>query len=150
MSDTATLSRLFSTIERDMAIVDQTFEAVAVSELDMLNAAVVHVLSSPGKKLRTALTLLSGKLLDYRFNKLLPLSVALEMVHLATLVHDDIVDNAATRRGVPTVNARYGNNIAILLGDYLFAKTAGLVGQVETFRANQRSSEPRARMCQGT
>lgn len=150
MSDTATLSRLFSTIERDMEIVDQTFEAAAVSELDMLNAAVVHVLSSPGKKLRTALTLLSGKLLDYRFNKLLPLSVALEMVHLATLVHDDIVDNAATRRGIPTVNARYGNNIAILLGDYLFAKTAGLVAEVEDFRVDRLFSETVARICEGT
>ena len=150
MSDTATLSRLFSSIETDMETVDQAFEATAASDLDMLNAAVVHVLSSPGKRLRTALTLLSGKLLDYRFEKLRPLSVALEMVHLATLVHDDIVDNATTRRGIPTVNARYGNNIAILLGDYLFAKTAGLVADVEDFRVDKLFSETVARICEGT
>jgi heptaprenyl diphosphate synthase len=150
MSDTATLSRLFSTIEPDMEAVNTAFETKATSDLPMLNAAVVHAVGSPGKKLRTALTLLSGKLLTYRFAKLLPLSLALEMVHLATLVHDDIVDNASTRRGLPTVNAQYGNNIAILLGDYLFAKTAGLVAEVEDFRVDRLFSETVARICEGS
>src|SRR5215469_1500042 len=89
MSDTATLSQLFTSIEDDVRVVDRSFQEHAGSDLEMLNAAVIHVLSSRGKKLRTALTLLSGKLIDYRFEKLLPLAVALEMVHLATLVHDD-------------------------------------------------------------
>lgn len=150
MSDTATLSRLFSSIESDLLTVDRTFQNHATSELEMLNSAVVHVLSSPGKKLRTALTLLSGKMINYRFEKLLPLSVSLEMVHLATLVHDDIVDGANTRRGKPTVNALYGNNIAILLGDYLFARTAGLVADVEDFRIDHLFSDTVARICEGT
>ena len=150
MSDTATLSQLFTSIEDDVRLVDRAFQDHAGSDLEMLNAAVIHVLSSRGKKLRTALTLLSGKLIDYRFDKLLPLSVALEMVHLATLVHDDIVDNATTRRGIPTVNAQYGNNVAILLGDYLFAKTAGLVAEVEDFRVDRLFSETVARICEGT
>jgi geranylgeranyl pyrophosphate synthase len=150
MSDTATLSQLFTSIEDDVRVVDRSFQEHTGSDLEMLNAAVIHVLSSRGKKLRTALTLLSGKLIDYRFEKLLPLSVALEMVHLATLVHDDIVDNATTRRGIPTVNAQYGNNVAILLGDYLFAKTAGLVAEVEDFRIDRLFSETVARICEGT
>ncbi|HKS70390.1 MAG TPA: polyprenyl synthetase family protein, partial [Ktedonobacterales bacterium] len=112
--------------------------------------AAAYVLSSPGKKLRTALTLLSGKLIGYRFEKLLPLSVSLEMVHLATLIHDDIVDAARTRRGIPTVNAQYGDGIAILLGDYLFAKTAGLVAEVEDFRIDRLFSETVACICEGT
>jgi len=150
MNDTATLGQLFTSIEADVRVVDRSFQEHAGSDLEMLNAAVIHVLSSRGKKLRTALTLLSGKLIDYRFEKLLPLSVALEMVHLATLVHDDIVDNAMTRRGIPTVNAQYGNNVAILLGDYLFAKTAGLVAEVEDFRIDRLFSETVARICEGT
>src|SRR6266487_2448733 len=127
MKDTATLSRLFTNIQVDLDQVDSTFEGRATSGLDILNTASMHALGSPGKRLRTALTLLSGKMKTYRFDKLLPLSVAFEMVHLATLIHDDIVDNATTRRGNPTVNALWGNNIAILLGDYYFAKTAGLI-----------------------
>jgi geranylgeranyl pyrophosphate synthase len=150
MSDTATLSRLFSSIDADLEVVDRTFQQRATSGLDILNSAAAHVLSSSGKRIRTALTLLSGRLIEYRFEKLLPLSVAFEMVHLATLVHDDIVDNASTRRGIPTVNARYGDRVAILLGDYLFAKTAGLIADVEDFRIDRLFSETVASVCEGT
>jgi heptaprenyl diphosphate synthase len=122
MNDTATLSRLFSAIQQDLDVVEQTFQERASSGLDLLNVASAHAFSSPGKRLRTALTLLSGKLGDYLFEKLLLVSVAFEVVHLATLVHDDIIDHADTRRGIPTVNARWGEGVAILLGDYLLSQ----------------------------
>lgn len=150
MSDTATLSRLLSTIDDDLDVVDRVFQERATSGLDLMNSASTHLLSSPGKRLRTALTLLSGKLIRYRFEKLMPLSVAFEMVHLATLVHDDIIDHAATRRGIPTVNSRYGEPVAILLGDYLFAKTAGLIAEVEDFRIDHLFSDTVATVCEGT
>src|SRR5947209_1584016 len=150
MNDTATLSRLFSNIQPDLDQVDATFQERATSGLDILNSASMHALGSPGKRLRTALTLLSGKLNSYRFDKLLPLSVAFEMVHLATLIHDDIVDNALTRRGNPTVNALWGNNIAILLGDYYFAKTAGLIADINDNRIDHLFSDTVAMVCEGT
>ncbi|HEV2582333.1 MAG TPA: polyprenyl synthetase family protein [Ktedonobacteraceae bacterium] len=150
MNDTATLSRLFAGIQSDLEQVDSTFEVRATSGLDILNSASMHALASPGKRLRTALTLLSGKLSTYRFDKLLPLSVAFEMVHLATLIHDDIVDNARTRRGNPTVNAIWGDNIAILLGDYYFAKTAGLIADINDNRIDHLFSDTVATVCEGT
>ncbi|HVB74421.1 MAG TPA: polyprenyl synthetase family protein [Ktedonobacteraceae bacterium] len=150
MNDTATLSRLFAGIQPDLEQVDATFEERATSGLDILNSASMHALGSPGKRLRTALTLLSGKMSSYRFEKLLPLSVAFEMVHLATLLHDDIVDNATTRRGNPTVNALWGNNIAILLGDYYFAKTAGLIADINDNRIDHLFSDTVATVCEGT
>jgi heptaprenyl diphosphate synthase component 2 len=150
MNDTATLSQLFATIRPDLDQVDITFEQRATSGLDILNSASMHALGSPGKRLRTALTLLSGKLNTYRFDKLLPLSVAFEMVHLATLIHDDIVDNARTRRGSPTVNAIWGDNIAILLGDYYFAKTAGLIADINDNRIDHLFSDTVATVCEGT
>ncbi len=150
MSDTATLSRLFSGIADDLEVVDRTFQERSTSGLDILTSAAAHALSSPGKRVRTALTLLAGKLIEYRFQKLLPLSVAFEMVHLATLVHDDILDNASTRRGIPTINERYGNGVAILLGDYLFAKTAGLIADVEDFRIDHLFSDTVASVCEGS
>jgi geranylgeranyl pyrophosphate synthase len=150
MNDTATLSHLFAGIQSDMDRVDATFEERATSGLDILNSASMHALGSPGKRLRTALTLLSGKMKTYRFDKLLPLSVAFEMVHLATLIHDDIVDNAKTRRGNPTVNALWGDNIAILLGDYYFAKTAGLIADINDNRIDHLFSDTVATVCEGT
>ena len=150
MNDTATLSQLLTTIQADLDLVDVTFQKRATSGLDILNSASMHALASPGKRLRTALTLLSGKLNTYRFEKLLPLSVAFEMVHLATLIHDDIVDNALTRRGNPTVNALWGNSIAILLGDYYFAKTAGLIADINDNRIDHLFSDTVATVCEGT
>jgi len=149
-NDTARLNRLFANIQADLDQVDATFQERATSGLDILNSASMHVLGAPGKRLRTALTLLSGKLHEYRLDKLLPLSVAFEMVHLATLIHDDIVDNASTRRGHPTVNALWGNNIAILLGDYYFAKTAGLIADINDNRIDRLFSETVAIVCEGT
>src|SRR5215469_6107147 len=150
MNDTATLSRLFSGIQQDLDVVEQTFQERASSGLDLLNLASAHALSSPGKRLRTALTLLSGKLGDYLFEKLLLVSVAFEMVHLATLIHDDIIDHADTRRGIPTVNARWGEGVAILLGDYLFARTAGIIADLNDTRVIRLFSETVATVCEGT
>src|ERR1700738_942527 len=150
MNTTATLSRLFAGIRSDLDQVDATFQERATSGLDILNSASMHALGSPGKRLRTGLTLLSGQLHSSHFDKLLPLSVAFEMVHLATLLHDDIVDNAMTRRGNPTVNALWGNNIAILLGDYYFAKTAGLIADINDNRIDHLFSDTVATVCEGT
>jgi geranylgeranyl pyrophosphate synthase len=72
------------------------------------------------------------------------------MVHLATLIHDDIVDKALTRRGNPTVNALWGDQIAILLGDYYFAKTAGLIADIEDPRIDHLFSDTVATVCEGT
>lgn len=150
MNDTATLSRLFAGIESELEVVDSLFKERASSGLDMLNSASMHALGSPGKRLRTALTLLSGKLKHYQLEKLLFLSVAFEMVHLATLIHDDIVDKASTRRGNPTVNALWGDSIALLLGDYYFAKTAGLIADIADPRIDHLFSDTVATVCEGT
>src|SRR5204862_7416208 len=150
MNNTATLSHLLASIQDYLDQVDRTFQERATSGLDILNSASMHALGSPGKRLRTAITLLAGKLSAYRFEKLLPLSVAFEMVHLATLIHDDIVDEALTRRGNPTVNAVWGDKIAILLGDYYFAKTAGLIADINDNRIDHLFSDTVAMVCEGT
>ena len=150
MNTTATLSRLFAGIQPALDQVDTMFQERAASGVDPLNSASMHALESPGKRLRTALTLLSGKLNHYRLEKLIPLSVAFEMVHLATLIHDDIVDESMTRRGKPTVNAVWGDKIAILLGDYYFAKTAGLIADINDNRIDHLFSDTVATVCEGT
>jgi geranylgeranyl pyrophosphate synthase len=150
MNTPATLSRLFAGIQSDLDQVDATFQERAASGLDILHSASMHALGTPGKRLRTAITLLSGKLNAYRFDKLLPLSVAFEMTHLATLIHDDIVDEAKMRRGNPTVNAIWGDKIAILLGDYYFAKTAGLIADIKDHRIDRLFSDMVATVCEGT
>lgn len=150
MNTTATLSRLFAGIQHDLEEVETLFQQRATSGLSILNSASMHALDSQGKRLRTALTLLAGKLNTYRRDHLLLLSVAFEMLHLATLIHDDIVDEADTRRGKPTVNSLWGDKIAILLGDYYFAKTAGMIAEIEDTRIDHLFSDTVATVCEGT
>jgi len=95
------------------------------------------VLAARGKRLRPALSLLAGKFGRYRPSLLVPLAASIELLHTATLVHDDVIDNAATRRGRPTANSMFHNTTTVMLGDYMFAHAANLVagtGNIEVIR----------------
>ncbi|WP_405741297.1 polyprenyl synthetase family protein, partial [Anaerovibrio slackiae] len=95
-----------------------------------VNEVGTHLVTSGGKRLRPALCLLSARGGgDFDLERTLPLAVALELIHTASLVHDDVIDSAATRRGSATANAKWGNQISILAGDYLFAKAFALVAE---------------------
>ncbi|GAI29418.1 unnamed protein product, partial [marine sediment metagenome] len=87
-----------------------------------LSTLLEHSLQSNGKRIRPALTLLSGKFYDYNLDYLLPMAAAVELMHTATLVHDDAIDNSLVRRSRPTINKLWGEEKAVLLGDYLFAE----------------------------
>jgi len=93
-----------------------------------------HSLKSGGKRIRPALVLLAGKFYNYDLSYLLPVATAIEILHTATLVHDDAIDNSLVRRGRPTINKVWGEDKAILLGDYLLAKSEELVADTQNLR----------------
>jgi geranylgeranyl pyrophosphate synthase len=97
-----------------------------------LRAALEHLLSSGGKRIRPALCLLTGQMLSGSHEKLVTLSAAVEMVHTATLVHDDLIDGALLRRGMPTLNARWTPAATVLTGDFMFARAAKLAANTDT------------------
>lgn len=86
----------------------------------------MYVLSGGGKRIRPALLVLSARLCSYAGQRMYDLSTVIEFVHTATLLHDDVMDNADLRRGNPTVHSLWGNEISILIGDYLYAKAMSL------------------------
>lgn len=90
-----------------------------------------HVLSSGGKRLRPALVCLSAYAtgLPVDRSRLVPLAAVAELIHMATLIHDDVVDNATTRRGRPTASVLFGNSVTVLTGDYLLAKAMHLLAE---------------------
>ena len=106
-----------------------------------------HILTS-GKVIRPALTLLAGRLYNYD-TKLLPMATATELLHIATLVHDDAIDKAEVRRWRQTVNRIWGEDKAILVGDYLFAKAAEYAAATENMRVVKLFAETLATICQG-
>lgn len=104
--------------------VEEALEKAVVADSDLLAATAKYLLSAGGKRFRPMLVLLSGYFGDPTDPRLVPGSVAIELTHLATLYHDDVIDEADDRRGVPSANARWDNTVAILTGDYLFARAS--------------------------
>ncbi len=108
--------------------VDQLLKSIVNSDVDVLREASRHILEAGGKRVRPRLTLLAYEAVGGKdIERAVPVAAAVELVHTATLVHDDINDHGSIRRGRPTVNARWGRTFALLTGDYLFTKVYELM-----------------------
>ncbi|MCW2799876.1 MAG: geranylgeranyl pyrophosphate synthase [Aeromicrobium sp.] len=94
--------------------------------------AAAHLLNAGGKRFRPLLIMLCAEFGDPAHPDIVPSAVVVELTHLATLYHDDVMDEAAMRRGAPSANARWDNSVAILVGDYLFAQASALVSDLGT------------------
>lgn len=122
---------LFNQINADLQRVEEELRQFVGTDYPLLHESSVHLLAAGGKRLRPAFTLLAGKFYDYSLEKLLPVAMALELIHMATLVHDDVVDASLTRRGRETVKAKWGNIVSVQTGDYLLAKSLILIAQID-------------------
>ena len=98
--------------------VDDFLRESLIANQQVLNDAINDLLNAGGKRLRPAMVLLAGRFGRYDENKLIPLSAAIEIMHMATLVHDDVIDESDLRRGRPTTRSRWGNQVAVLTGDF--------------------------------
>src|SRR5450432_1805773 len=114
--------------EKALQSVDDLLLSIVNSDVDILRDASRHILGAGGKRIRPRLTLLSYEAVGGKtLSEALPVAAAVELVHTATLVHDDINDHGSMRRGRPTVNAQWGRTFALLTGDYLFTKVYELM-----------------------
>jgi heptaprenyl diphosphate synthase len=104
--------------------VEEALRKAVVAESDLLGQTAPYLLEAGGKRFRPMLVLLAGHFGDPTDPRLIPGAVAIELVHAATLYHDDVIDEADSRHGVPSVNTRWSNTVAILTGDYLFARAS--------------------------
>src|SRR5215210_5745888 len=108
-----------------------------------------EVLRAGGKRLRPALALLVGKLNRYDVERLVKLAVATELLHTATLLHDDVVDQSPMRRGRPTLYLQAGNRAAVLVGDYMYAKSAYFATATGSLRVMELFADSVMVVCQG-
>ncbi|HSD48663.1 MAG TPA: polyprenyl synthetase family protein, partial [Actinomycetota bacterium] len=115
-----------------LADVEAALEKAVRADSEMLAETARYLLEAGGKRFRPMLVLLSGHFGDPTDPRLVPGAVAIELVHAATLYHDDVIDEAESRHGVPSVNARWDNTIAILTGDYLFARASEISSDLGT------------------
>ena len=129
------LGTIYEPIQEDLAKVEDRLRSVSKVDFLYLSELLDYSLRSNGKRIRPVLTLLSGKFYDYNLDNLLVMAMAVEIMHTATLVHDDAIDNSLVRRGRPTVNKLWGDEKAVLLGDYLFAEAGALTASTQNLRA---------------
>jgi heptaprenyl diphosphate synthase len=122
------------TLEREVRArleeVERALEEAVRADSEMLAETARYLLAAGGKRFRPMLVLLAGYFGDPADPRLIPGAVSIELVHAATLYHDDVIDEADSRHGVPSVNTRWSNTVAILTGDYLFARASEISSEL--------------------
>jgi len=125
------LAAILAPVQTEQARVETLLDTcVAESEIPLLRSVLASVLGAQGKRLRPAIALLIGQAYGVDTDKVVVLAAGTEVLHSATLVHDDIVDEADSRRGQPSVHTAWSTKVAVLAGDYLFASAADLVARL--------------------
>ncbi|MCP3678076.1 MAG: polyprenyl synthetase family protein [Deltaproteobacteria bacterium] len=117
------MQEAFDLIKVELEQVDLEFKKNLDSQVYLVRKVGEYILSSGGKRFRPSLLLLSARLCGYDGREHIPLAAVVEFIHTATLLHDDVVDNAKLRRGSTSANALWGNEASILVGDYLFSRS---------------------------
>ena len=130
----ATISEIRQPIEAQWKQYERMMEQALRADNKLQQEVLRYVGSRRGKQLRPLLVLLSAQLCNPITDKTLRAAAALELLHTASLIHDDVVDNSETRRGVASVQAKWTNKVAVLIGDYMLANVIGLVAEVRNIR----------------
>ena len=124
----------YGPVAGDIARVDALLTEIQHVEYPWLREMLQAVLAGSGKRMRPAITLLAGRLGNYDLDRLVPMAASVELLHTATLVHDDVIDAAPERRGKPTAAALFNNASSVMLGDYMFAHAAEFVARTGNLR----------------
>jgi octaprenyl-diphosphate synthase len=120
------LSQIFEPIRADLDLVDQEFARHVQSQIELIPKIGQYIQTSGGKRIRPAVLLMASRIANYRGDRAILYAAVVEFVHTATLVHDDIIDDSDLRRGRLAVHSRWGNDITVLLGDYLYIKSMAM------------------------
>ncbi len=126
------VASIYGPAAEDLQLVEETLDTIKhVENFPALSKMLGHVLGAGGKRLRPAIALLSGRFGDYRTELHVPLAASIELLHTATLVHDDVIDASPSRRGRPTANELFNNSASVMLGDFMFAHSAELIARTD-------------------
>ena len=136
MSTSAAINgkEFFELLREDLAAIEREFGRDTVSGVSAITDIGEYLRAGGGKRIRPALLLLSSRLFDYQGRGAIKLGAVVEIIHTATLVHDDIIDEAQTRRGRPAANTQWGNSKCVLVGDWLYMQAFKVAVQERHFR----------------
>ncbi|MFC0271599.1 heptaprenyl diphosphate synthase component II [Metabacillus herbersteinensis] len=140
---------LYTFLKNDLDLIEQELEKTVMSDYSMLSDAGLHLLQAGGKRIRPVFVLLSAMFGTYDIQRIKHVAVSLEMIHMASLVHDDVIDDADLRRGKPTIKAKWDNRIAMYTGDYLLACSLEAMTKIENPLAHRLLSKTIVDVCLG-
>lgn len=143
------LQTVLEAIKPELNAVEEELQQWIKSSNPLLSLASSHLLNAGGKRLRPALAILCARPFNYQRSRAVRLGAALELVHMATLVHDDVVDCSLLRRGRPTVKALWGDQVSLHAGDYIFARALMCIASLENPRVASVLAEVSVKMSQG-
>ncbi|MBU8879099.1 heptaprenyl diphosphate synthase component II [Bacillus sp. FJAT-29790] len=143
------LKMMYSFLSSDLNNIEQALEETVQAESPLLHQASLHLLQAGGKRIRPVFVLLAGKFGNYDIQMIKDVAVSLELIHMASLVHDDVIDDAELRRGKPTIKAKWDNRIAMYTGDYIFARALELMTNIEKPYAHQILANTLVELCIG-
>ncbi len=143
------LAQIFEPIRDDLEKVDREFGRHVQSQIDLIPKIGQYIQTSGGKRIRPAVLLMASRLSGYRGDRAVLYAAVVEFIHTATLVHDDIIDDSELRRGRLAVHSRWGNDITVLLGDYLYIKSMALALTHDTLDIVRLLCDVTLRMIEG-
>ncbi|MEI5907188.1 heptaprenyl diphosphate synthase component II [Bacillus spongiae] len=143
------LAKMYSFFKADIDHIENELEHSIQSDSTLLNEASLHLLQAGGKRIRPVFVLLGAKFGDYDIEKVKNVAIALELIHMASLVHDDVIDDAELRRGQPTIKAQWDNRVAMYTGDYIFARSLDYMTKIPSIEAHQILSKTIVEVCVG-
>ncbi len=139
----------YSFLSADLQLVEKELEAAIHADSKVLTEASLHLLKSGGKRIRPVFVLLSAKFGDYDIHVVKQVAATLELIHTASLVHDDVVDDADLRRGKATIKSKWDNRVAMYTGDYIFAQALEIMSLIDNPIAHKILANTMVELCLG-
>lgn len=140
---------LYANFRKDLEDIEQELECSVDSASPIIRQASLHLLRAGGKRIRPIFVLLASEFGDYSLERVRKVAVALELVHMASLVHDDVIDNSDMRRGHETVKAKWNNRIAMYTGDYMLSQALVSIADIEKQEVHQLFAKTMLEICEG-
>ncbi|PYZ98425.1 heptaprenyl diphosphate synthase component II [Alteribacter lacisalsi] len=143
------LTDIYCYLKKDIAVIEQELEQNIGTDHPVLKEASSHLLKAGGKRIRPVFVLLAGQFGRYDMNEIRHVAVPLELIHMASLVHDDVIDDADLRRGKKTIKTKWNNRVAMYTGDYMFARAVELASHCSETAVHEVLSDAMVEMCIG-
>src|SRR3954464_4404847 len=131
------LKMMYAFLNTDITLIEKELEQTVHTDETLITDASLHLLQAGGKRIRPVFVLLAAKFGHYNIDQIKHVAVALELIHMASLVHDDVIDDADKRRGQPTVKSKWDNKIAMYTGDFVFALALELMVNIKSAEAHK-------------